>query len=409
MSLTKATYKHGTGTVKENAGLFKTALPTKNYHVSIKPPGVANRTLIKHIENKPDTFKGPLKETRPSKSAFASQHKPSSFHEMVEFITTGLASKSYTHHTNRQNNSLPVTTTLGQLTGKKSAESFPIRNSAHKSVKMNLKLPGSGLDHLKGTEKSNIHSLPIEEDAPKIPVDTYAQLGEVPTRGDVQELVKELEKNNSDTSVSASDESGDGESWESYMTSENQKNDSTNASLNLSESKHFSGRDEDFQAQRFPSLSLIGDDVGCTNSEIIKNVTLRGGIKAGKFRDRGVMEDFRQCIKICCLSKLCDLAFMLRNNCFTVECKSEELCEAVAVKTAKESPPLLAYIYARSSAHAKRDTQNANINDDIIFWELDRSRADLHVSRRTVEVSDNKPSIILKKRWTASDSTDKSD
>eukprot|EP00795_Rhopilema_esculentum_P008712 gene8712-14733_t len=406
MSLTKPTYKHGTGKVKQNAGLLKTVLPTKNYHVSIKPPGLADGTLMKHFENKPDTFKASLKETRPSKSVFASQHKPSSLHEMVEFITTGLASKSYTHHTNRQNSSLPVTTTLGQLTGKKSVERFPIRNSADKFVKMNLNKPGPGLDHLTGIEKSDIHSLPLEEDAPKIPVDTNAQLGEAPTRGDVQELVKELERNNSDSSVIASEESGDGES---YLTSENPQNDSSNATLDLSESKHFAGREEDFQAQRFPSLSLIGDDVGCTNSEIIKNVTLRGGIKAGKFRDRGIMEDFRQCIKICCLSKLCDLAFMLRNNCFTVECKSEELCEAVAVKTTKESPPMLAYIYARSSAHAKRDTQNNNINDDIIFGDLDRSRADLHVSRRTVEVSDNKPSIILKKRWTASDSTDKSD
>ena len=113
--------------------------------------------------------------------------------------------------------------------------------------------------------------------------------------------------------------------------------------------------EEDIAIQRFPGLSWLEEDSGCTNSEIMKNVTLRGGINSGKFKDRGWMDDFRLCIKLCCLTKLCDLAFMLRNNCFTVECKSEELCEAVPVKTSAEKPPLLAYIYARSLPFAKRN------------------------------------------------------
>ena len=160
------------------------------------------------------------------------------------------------------------------------------------------------------------------------------------------ELVKQLETTNSDQSF---EESGNGIETE---VDENSLKDLSQISENQN-TEVFS--DDDFQVQRFPGLSLLEEDSGCTNSEIIRNVTLRGGIHSGKFKDRGRMVDFRQCIKICCLSKLCDLAFMLRSNCFTVECKSEELCEAVPVRTAAEKlPPLLAYIYARSSPLAKR-------------------------------------------------------
>ena len=151
-------------------------------------------------------------------------------------------------------------------------------------------------------------------------------------------IVKQLEETSTDSQF---EESGDGKDTEVDEKSRDKLTQNTR-------NKGVGVINDDFSIQRFPGLSLLEKDSGCTNSEIMKNVTLRGGIGSGKFKDRGWMEDFRLCIKICCLTKLCDLAFMLRNNCFTVECKSEELCEAVPVKTSAEKPPLLAYIYARS-------------------------------------------------------------
>lgn len=87
----------------------------------------------------------------------------------------------------------------------------------------------------------------------------------------------------------------------------------------------------------------------CTNSEVMTNVTLRGGITTGRFRDRGKVPNMRVCVEICCISKTCDVAFMLKNNCFSVTCFNEKLCEAVRARSSMYSPKLV-YIYARTKS-----------------------------------------------------------
>ena len=87
----------------------------------------------------------------------------------------------------------------------------------------------------------------------------------------------------------------------------------------------------------------------CTNSEIMANVTLRGGIATGRFRDRGKVPNMRACVEICCISKTCDVAFLLKNNCFSVTCLNEKLCEAVKARSSIYSPRLV-YIYARTKS-----------------------------------------------------------
>ena len=78
------------------------------------------------------------------------------------------------------------------------------------------------------------------------------------------------------------------------------------------------------------------------------NVTLRGGITAGKFRDRGVLPNVEECLRICCIAKSCDLAFMLGNHCFSVSCKTQALCEVATARSSTYNPRV-AYIYARSN------------------------------------------------------------
>lgn len=79
------------------------------------------------------------------------------------------------------------------------------------------------------------------------------------------------------------------------------------------------------------------------------NVTLRGGIMTGRFRDRGKVPNMKACVEICCISKTCDVAFMLKNYCFSVTCLNERLCEAVRARSSIYSPKLV-YIYARTKS-----------------------------------------------------------
>ena len=73
----------------------------------------------------------------------------------------------------------------------------------------------------------------------------------------------------------------------------------------------------------------------CTKSEPNQDVTLRGGLKAGNFKDRGKVMNIQQCVDFCCREDHCDVALMLLENCFTVRCYSKDLCESVPAKTGK--------------------------------------------------------------------------
>ena len=73
----------------------------------------------------------------------------------------------------------------------------------------------------------------------------------------------------------------------------------------------------------------------CWNSELKHNVTLRGGLNAGRFKDNGMVENVEQCVDFCCRNDHCDLALMLLENCFTVTCHNKYLCDSVPAKTGK--------------------------------------------------------------------------
>lgn len=319
--------------------------------------------------------------------------RPSSLHEMVDYITAGTtvvnASQRYKIQT-------------------KPSANVTVDSVADQFVRLTSKMPGKPLLAL----DRNASSLHDDDDGTKgngivtsvnggtingkTPVGrtSFAKTAAIEgliekpqsnkidgARFKLPEVVKQLEK----TTSSASMLVGSGDSKESEIE-DNSQNEA------ISENPNEEMLDDDFQVQRFPGLSLLDEDSGCTNSEIIKNFTLRGGIGSGKFKDRGRMEDFRQCIKICCLSKLCDLAFMLRNNCFTVECKSEALCEAVPVRTSAEKPPLLAYIYARSTPMKKRESGE---NSYGIRWRKQDSVSRLQRLKRNMDKKKRPLSSVL--------------
>ena len=96
----------------------------------------------------------------------------------------------------------------------------------------------------------------------------------------------------------------------------------------------------------FWNISTVDDDPSCRKSDVLRNVTLKGGLHSGNFKDRGQMEDIKQCVRLCCLLQKCDLAFMLSNTCFSVECVSDALCEAVPARSNVFSPTIC-YVYGK--------------------------------------------------------------
>ncbi|KAL9963284.1 hypothetical protein ACROYT_G032469 [Oculina patagonica] len=99
------------------------------------------------------------------------------------------------------------------------------------------------------------------------------------------------------------------------------------------------------------------EELHCTQSPILKNVTLRGGIKAGNFSDLGDEKNMHMCIALCCERKTCDLAFMIGGTCIAVDCSSEELCQAVKARPTKYDPQI-AFIRRRE---LQRPARKANV------------------------------------------------
>ena len=78
----------------------------------------------------------------------------------------------------------------------------------------------------------------------------------------------------------------------------------------------------------FDAILGGGDDKGdkCMTAKIITDVTLKGGKNAGKFKDQGDVKNMKACKKLCCKDEECNLAFMLEKTCYTVTCKTKDLC-----------------------------------------------------------------------------------
>ena len=86
----------------------------------------------------------------------------------------------------------------------------------------------------------------------------------------------------------------------------------------------------------------------CPVMKPLDKVTLKGGLQAGDFTDVGKVNDLGQCYNICCQQAGCDLAFMLAQNCFSVQCKDKKLCTTVPAQPSIFNPQI-AYVTSRDS------------------------------------------------------------
>lgn len=108
---------------------------------------------------------------------------------------------------------------------------------------------------------------------------------------------------------------------------------------------------KEFYVKQSGITSLL-NEFRCTKSKIMHNVTLRGGIASGIFKDKGILYNMQKCVQICCNAKKCHVAFMISGHCFSVTCKNQSLCEVVSARRTKYNS-YIAYIYTRSKVDYK--------------------------------------------------------
>lgn len=78
-------------------------------------------------------------------------------------------------------------------------------------------------------------------------------------------------------------------------------------------------------------------------SKVFHDVTLNGGISSGDFTDKGHVSSMDECVSKCCDVETCNVAFVIKDTCFLVKCKSYENC-GLKSAVSKYYNPKIAYI-----------------------------------------------------------------
>ena len=67
----------------------------------------------------------------------------------------------------------------------------------------------------------------------------------------------------------------------------------------------------------------------CSHGKMHRDVIPRFGLHSGLIVLHGVVKNLDRCIKYCCASHTCDLAMLVKKECFTITCKSKFHCQFV--------------------------------------------------------------------------------
>ena len=94
----------------------------------------------------------------------------------------------------------------------------------------------------------------------------------------------------------------------------------------------------------------------CSHGPSYYGVTLLGGIRAGHFVSHGRVDNMQACIKKCCANHECDLAFMVKEDCYSVICYHKSLCQSVKAQHIKKYKPRIAHIWRGSNKGKGRVT-----------------------------------------------------
>ncbi|XP_035659768.1 dyslexia-associated protein KIAA0319-like isoform X1 [Branchiostoma floridae] len=75
------------------------------------------------------------------------------------------------------------------------------------------------------------------------------------------------------------------------------------------------------------ALAAYGSD--CRDGMLYSQSTPSAGVDAGTFNNVGTVSSIQECTERCCDDDDCDVAWMYESTCFTVDCLSQEACQAV--------------------------------------------------------------------------------
>ena len=120
-------------------------------------------------------------------------------------------------------------------------------------------------------------------------------------------------------------------------------------------SLHFSKSLKPSTSLNTPRIRSQNGKAVCEASRIQQNVTLRGGIKSGHFKDQGTVESMQKCIELCCSIHNCSVAFMLLSRCFSVSCYNETSCNSIPARSLIFQPQL---VYLRRNVMSKSTVNN---------------------------------------------------
>ncbi|XP_046845234.1 uncharacterized protein LOC124439067 [Xenia sp. Carnegie-2017] len=80
---------------------------------------------------------------------------------------------------------------------------------------------------------------------------------------------------------------------------------------------------------------VSGEWEHCYQSSIKYNVVFREGHHAGRFQKESDINEMRACIRKCCQTQDCDVAFVSRNKCYLVSCYTIKSCATNHLKRPK--------------------------------------------------------------------------
>lgn len=97
-----------------------------------------------------------------------------------------------------------------------------------------------------------------------------------------------------------------------------------------------------------PSTTSEPAKSSCTHSKLYRHVTLVGGLRAGNFTRLAEFTDMADCAQRCCDVRSCDVAILMGDTCFALQCSTAELCSARPARLKNFSLKMI-YMYKKVS------------------------------------------------------------
>lgn len=110
------------------------------------------------------------------------------------------------------------------------------------------------------------------------------------------------------------------------------------------------------------------------DSRISNDIKLRPESTASNFTDMGKAEDIHRCIGRCCARPSCDIAYLLNDKCFAVQCLDGVLCQTSAEPASLGANVKLAYMNRGASGQKEKGKCEVWVTRSLCAWMLLESK-----------------------------------